>query len=951
MVQPGAATSGGGGGGGGGIPPGQVVATRPHATDVLCGRGGRINSHPGNVHFRSLVDQHKRQYLDPGTKKAEKARIAASIVHAIRRLRQRDDSGEGVGEEGAGGRFLKEDPRTGHWIEIGDDKAIRKAGQALRECAPELRAERDERMARRKTVLLQGKMGGEEYDGGGMGGEGGGWVLDGGGSSSSSSRSRGKGSDSGRRKAAAADPPGPRYHPDPPERERLLARTTTNDANVVDVAEVGLSPTLPDDRVLSRMRDEYRKMQQIQTEQARRMEQYQMLSSEQELFHLQSDAGGGGGGSPANVFSSRFGGSSSSRHGTSHHGWLKSSEKFGSASDSGQSGRGMISCAGGQSTGNSPLQSYLAELAVTARAAIAALPPPAQCGNNSSSASSIFPPRHEWDVQDEYLKMHALLKQRNQLAELSTQLLHESSKSKTQQARQRHTEQVQGKREQNPYAQYNRDNHTSSSHMAFDRQYSSTHGGGIDDQTLFTLSSTDSRSMDMSSLGGFTWNNSAISNNLSSMSFEPLNAGVINNVKVNKNNSHNSLSQLATMSRGVCKSKNNTLSSLECKPINQMHNMQQQQRQQQQMQSHPESKMMMKMPQQEETRQQMMMMHQLQKFNSGDSKNHVSFRNTKEEMKTSMNSFAIDEESFKLSNIRGMNDESFRLSNILGKDGESFRLSNIELSGREDMTYCPSDPSGMPSSRMGIVHTPTPNNNIKTRSSKVDGGGGEDIDLSSRTTPMTNDTATHINGSLGKRKDVFTKQGVNDKDNLKLGGALSSMDDDDDLFYESFKSLEMLGNDDTDDARSCGTIHRQRQQQRGRLPDPDGVMCAPAGRKKDVDELKLVTKHSSHSSSRAPTLRRSLDSHRRTGEHDARRLSVDSMGISDPDFGMSATSLRSFQDDDWLSHYMSMESIHNDGHFDPWETEDYHVEPSSNNNSDCSMSVMGTQRMVHASRA
>ena len=37
------------------------------------------------------------------------------------------------------GRFLKEDRGTGLWFDIGDAKAIKKTGQALREDAPDIR--------------------------------------------------------------------------------------------------------------------------------------------------------------------------------------------------------------------------------------------------------------------------------------------------------------------------------------------------------------------------------------------------------------------------------------------------------------------------------------------------------------------------------------------------------------------------------------------------------------------------------------------------------------------------------------------------------------------------------------------------------------------------------------------------------------------------------------------
>lgn len=111
------------------IPPrgiGPIV--EPNENDVLCGRGGRINSHAGNVQFRDVINARKKEYLAPTTKKLEKAHIAASIVNDIRAMEPP-------------GRFLKEDRDTGLWFDIGDAKAIKKTGQALREDAPDIRNE------------------------------------------------------------------------------------------------------------------------------------------------------------------------------------------------------------------------------------------------------------------------------------------------------------------------------------------------------------------------------------------------------------------------------------------------------------------------------------------------------------------------------------------------------------------------------------------------------------------------------------------------------------------------------------------------------------------------------------------------------------------------------------------------------------------------------------------
>jgi hypothetical protein len=95
--------------------------------DVLCGRGGLTNHHPGNVFFRRLVRMKQEAYLMAS--KREKAGVAKEIVDIIRKL-------------SPPGRFLKKDPQNpGAWIDIGDRKAREKTSQALREGAPELREE------------------------------------------------------------------------------------------------------------------------------------------------------------------------------------------------------------------------------------------------------------------------------------------------------------------------------------------------------------------------------------------------------------------------------------------------------------------------------------------------------------------------------------------------------------------------------------------------------------------------------------------------------------------------------------------------------------------------------------------------------------------------------------------------------------------------------------------
>jgi hypothetical protein len=99
---------------------GEIITADVQKNDVLCGRGGAINKHHGNIKFRALVSQYRGVYLSAKTKKLDKAGIAAKIVNIVRNMNPP-------------GRFLKEDCSNLCWFDIGDAKAIKKAGQAMRE--------------------------------------------------------------------------------------------------------------------------------------------------------------------------------------------------------------------------------------------------------------------------------------------------------------------------------------------------------------------------------------------------------------------------------------------------------------------------------------------------------------------------------------------------------------------------------------------------------------------------------------------------------------------------------------------------------------------------------------------------------------------------------------------------------------------------------------------------
>jgi len=91
-----------------------IALLRPE--DVLSGRGGGTNRHPGNIHFRQVVSQAQPNYIK--SRKKDKSIIARNIVASIR---------------AKNGRFLKFHAESGLWHDVGNKKATEKTSQALRE--------------------------------------------------------------------------------------------------------------------------------------------------------------------------------------------------------------------------------------------------------------------------------------------------------------------------------------------------------------------------------------------------------------------------------------------------------------------------------------------------------------------------------------------------------------------------------------------------------------------------------------------------------------------------------------------------------------------------------------------------------------------------------------------------------------------------------------------------
>lgn len=90
--------------------------TEIHENDVLLGRGGLTNTNPGNIKFRKLVSKYRVHYCT--APKGDKGALARYLCNYVRAMH---------------GRFLAKAPDDPSWYEVGDDKAVSKCGQALRE--------------------------------------------------------------------------------------------------------------------------------------------------------------------------------------------------------------------------------------------------------------------------------------------------------------------------------------------------------------------------------------------------------------------------------------------------------------------------------------------------------------------------------------------------------------------------------------------------------------------------------------------------------------------------------------------------------------------------------------------------------------------------------------------------------------------------------------------------
>jgi len=85
--------------------------------DVLCGRGGRSNHHPGNKRYRNVVSEMKAMYRTTEAKTVKTDLSRAIVEHVCN----------------YGGRFIKKDESMGRYYLLTKAEARKKTSQALRE--------------------------------------------------------------------------------------------------------------------------------------------------------------------------------------------------------------------------------------------------------------------------------------------------------------------------------------------------------------------------------------------------------------------------------------------------------------------------------------------------------------------------------------------------------------------------------------------------------------------------------------------------------------------------------------------------------------------------------------------------------------------------------------------------------------------------------------------------
>ena len=97
----------------------------PNQHDILMGRGGRNNRHPGNLMLRRLSQQFANEYDE--CPRMEKPIIHNKVVHLIKQMRPP-------------GHFLELDRTVKAWVEVNEDRAREKVSQHLRDAVKKMKS-------------------------------------------------------------------------------------------------------------------------------------------------------------------------------------------------------------------------------------------------------------------------------------------------------------------------------------------------------------------------------------------------------------------------------------------------------------------------------------------------------------------------------------------------------------------------------------------------------------------------------------------------------------------------------------------------------------------------------------------------------------------------------------------------------------------------------------------
>ena len=124
----------------------------PGIHDVLCGRGKSALNHIGNRRFRTIVAYYLPKYLALKSR-SDKTSLAMKIVGSVRKQ---------------GGQFLKLDPSTHVWYEIGDKMARDKVAHALRDAKADRTLKKAQPLPHHTVVELIRASESDDVDGGTM---------------------------------------------------------------------------------------------------------------------------------------------------------------------------------------------------------------------------------------------------------------------------------------------------------------------------------------------------------------------------------------------------------------------------------------------------------------------------------------------------------------------------------------------------------------------------------------------------------------------------------------------------------------------------------------------------------------------------------------------------------------------------------------------------------------